>query len=65
MRQSACLVVKEKKKEKTRNRYNQVPQLTGDPYGKVTKHKETSDTRETRGLSFPSTRLQGTDKTVK
>ena len=53
------------KKAKIRNRYNQVPHRPRTPYGKVTKHKKTSQTREPSGQPFPPkviTRLQGTYK---
>ena len=46
-----------RKREKIRNRYNQVPHLTQDTNGKVTNSQ-----LDVTGQPFPSRRPQGTNK---
>ena len=48
LEQTACFVIKVSKGAKIRNRYNQVPYLTQDTNGKVTKSQQTPQTRVKR-----------------
>ena len=55
------------RRERSGNRYNQVPHLPRTPYGKVTKTQENITYKRAKRSANPqqeTTRLQETDKTV-